>query len=192
MTKKYPSTIKASSVVGTAMGAAVFGALVGGTGAAAKGIREVKSGDATREEVALNVAREAGSTAVAAGTATAVVGALGFGPFLSILGIAAVATGTKYAMDSLLAPKQQGFAPVMIPAGKAAAATPVAAPQKKAAKKSTAKKPTTKKAAPKKPAAKKTAAPKTAKTATPKKTSPKKATARKPAAKKAETKTDTV
>jgi len=186
MTKKYPSPTKASSVVGTALGAAVFGAIVGGTGAAAKGIREVKAGDATGEEVALDVAREAGSTAIAAGTATAVVGALGFGPFLSVLGIAAVATGTKYAMDSLLAPKQQAAAPVMVPAGKAAAATPVAAPQKKTAGKTAARKPAAKKATPKKTAAGKAAAQKTtAKTAAAKKASPKKA-----AAKKAETKTD--
>lgn len=176
MTKKYPTPTKASSVFGTVVGAAVFGAIVGGTGAAAKGIRQVKEGEATKEEVAMDVAREAGSVAVAAGTATAVVGVLGFGPFLSTLGIAAVATGTKYAMDTLLKPKTPETAPVMVATGKAAAAKPVAAKKPEAKKE----------AAPKKSTAKKT----TAKKATAKKTSAKKAPAKKTTPEKTETKTD--
>lgn len=175
MTKKYPTPTKSSSALGTAVGAAFFGAIVGGTAAAAKGIRKVKAGEAEREEVVIDVAREAGSTAVAAGAATAFAGALGLGPILSTLGIVAVATGTKYAMDSLLTPQAPATAPVMVSAGKAAAATPVATPKK------AAKKPAAKKTAAQKTATKKS----TAKKAAPKKTATKKATTKKTTARKA-------
>lgn len=174
MIKKSPVPAKASSFVGSALGAAVFGAIVGGTAAAARGIRDVKSGKVTAESAALDTAREAGSTAIAAGAAAAVVCALPIGPFLSTLGIVAVATGTKYAMDSLLNPGKPAPAPARVAPAKASAATPVAASAK-----------ATKKAAPKKAAAKKT----TAKKAAPKKAAAKKAPAAKPAA-ESETKTD--
>jgi hypothetical protein len=169
MTKKISTKIKASPALGTAMGAALFGAVIGGTAAAAKGLREVKAGRATGQEVGADVAREAGSTAVAAGAATAVVGALSLGPFLSTLGIAALATGTKYAMDSLLQGNKS--APALAGPGQAESAAPLAkadtgkkAPVKKtAAKKSPAKKTATRKAAPKKTTSAKTgkSAPKT-------------------------------
>ncbi len=172
MTQKTPSN---NSLVGVTMGTALFGAIVGGTAAAAKGIRQVKDGSATKEEVAVNVAREAGTTAVAAGAAAAVVGALGFGPILSTLGIAAVATGTKYAMDSLVAPKTPATATAgkkhapLTPAPKKTAAQKTA-PKKAAAKKTTAKKTAAKKTTTKKAAPKKTAKPKATskKTTTPK------------------------
>ncbi len=182
MTNKYPTPSKASSVIKSVMGAAAFGAIVGGTAAAAKGIRQVKAGEKTKEEVAENVAREAGATAVAVGTSAMVVGALGFGPFLATLGTVMVATGTKYAMDSVLKPAKTDLVPVMIPTGKAAAATPTAASKKTAAKKAPAKKAAAKKATTKKTAAKKI----TAAEAPVKKT-----TQKKTAAKKTETKTDT-
>lgn len=83
------------------LGSALFGAIIGGTSAAAKAIRKVNNGEAGRDEAVMDVAREAGTTAVAAGTAGAVVGTLNIGPILSALGIIAVATGTKYAMDSI-------------------------------------------------------------------------------------------
>jgi len=151
-TNPLPKTISVANVTG----AAVFGALVGGTAAAAKGIRQVKTGRATKEEAALDVAREAGSTAVAAGAATAVVGALGLGSFLSILGIAAVATGTKYAMDSLLPPAKP--APAKAPAAPAKKAAPKTAAKKSATKKTAAKRKTTKKSTAKKATAPKTTA----------------------------------
>jgi len=137
MTKKINTSMKSSPVLGTALGAAVFGAVIGGTAAAAKGLREVKAGQATSRDVATGVAREAGSTAVAVGAATAVVGALSLGPFLSTLGIAAVATGTKYAMDSLILAKKSD----------PALAVPAPPAPKAAAKKKTVAKPAAKKAA---------------------------------------------
>lgn len=172
MTRKISTNIKPAPVLGTALGAAVFGAVIGGTAAAAKGLREVKAGRATSRDVTADVAREAGSTAVAVGTATAVVGALSLGPFLSALGIAALATGTKYAMDSLVQAKK--------PEQALAAPAKAAAPKTGARKKAAATKTTSQKPVAKKPAAKKPAAGKTAET---------KAKAEKPAP-KTETKTD--
>ncbi|WP_207263869.1 magnetosome protein MamC [Desulfovibrio sp. Huiquan2017] len=169
MTNKINTKTKYVPVLGTAMGAALFGAVIGGTAAAAKGMREVKAGRATGQEVGASIAREAGSTAVAVGAATAVVGALSLGPFLSTLGIAALATGSKYAMDSLL----QGKKPEPALAGPAQSQTAAsavkadtgkkAAARKTAAKKSPAKKAATKKAAPKKTTSSKTAKAKTGK-----------------------------
>lgn len=183
MTKKYPTPAKPTSFLGTALGAAMFGAIVGGTGAAAKGIRAIKAGEATKEAVALDVAREAGSTAVAAGTATAVIGALGFGPLLAPFGIVAVATGTKYAMDALLKPN--GPEPATVTVAASVPTVKKAAPAKKAAKKPTAKKAPAKKAKTAKTAAKKVTPSKaTAKKATAKKTAAKKTTASKKAATK--------
>ena len=138
---------------GAVMGAFVFGAIVGGTGAAARGIREAREGRKTNRDVALDVTREAGATAVAAGAATAVVGALGMGPVLSTLGIVAVATGTKYAMDSLLT-----LSDTTSPAEPQVTVRATPAPAPTAPKKAPAKKVAAKKTAPKKPAAK--AAPK--------------------------------
>jgi len=148
-------------LTGTALGTALFGAIVGGTAAAAKGIRQVKNNEATKEEVAVNIAKEAGTTAVAAGAAGAVVGTLGLGPFLSTLGIVAVATGAKYALDSMFAPAQvqtgKKHAPLIL--------DPEMPPAKKtAAKKAAPKKTTTKKAASKKSVSKKTTTRKTAAT----------------------------
>lgn len=167
------------SFAGTVLGTALFGAIVGGTAAAAKGIRQVKSGETTKEEAAVNVAREAGTTAVAAGTAGAVVGALRLGPVLSTLGIVAVATGTKFAMDSLMekalpahAPAAKKHAPLIMDSEKGAAKP---APQKAAPKKTTAQKTAAKKTTAAKTASKKN----TAKKAAPKKAAPKKAAAKK-------------
>lgn len=178
MTKKSTST---GTLLATTMNSALFGAIVGGSAAAAKGINQIRKGEATKEGVALDVAKEAGTTAVAAGTASAVVGALGLGSVLSTLGIIAVATGAKYAIDTYLVPELVGSscAPKKhaelqpAPVAKTAAATP-----KTAAKKSTPKKTVAKKAAPKKATAKKAAPKKAATKSTPaKKAAPKKTTA---------------
>ena len=151
-----------NSLLGTVLGTAVFGAIVGGTAAAAKGIRQIRNDEAGKEEIMINVAKEAGSTAVAAGTAGAIVGALRIGPVLSAMGIVAIATGTKYALDSVLEPACAGgstapkkHAPLIMdtPAAKETEGKPAAkkkADSKKtaAAKKTTAaKKAATKKAA---------------------------------------------
>ncbi len=177
---EYTNHTKEIGALGSVMGATLFGAIVGGTGAAAKGIRAIKKGKATREDVAMDVAREAGSTAVAAGTASAVVRAFSLGPFLSTLGIVAVATGTKYAMDNLLKPE-----PVVAPVA-VATDSPVVAKKavskKVAPKKTTTKKPTAQKTAatPKKTTAKKTGA----------KASTSKTSSKKTVVRKTKTKTD--
>lgn len=150
MIKNYSP--KPVAPAGAIAGTALFGAIVGGTAAAAKGIRQVKEGESTKEQVAAAVAREAGTTAMAAGAATAVVGTLGLGFFLSTLGVVAVATGTKYALDSLFRPGGT-LAP-------ASATHQVQA--KTASKKNTAKKTATKKTTAKRKSAKKSATTKTA------------------------------
>ncbi|NDV18414.1 hypothetical protein GO013_03145 [Pseudodesulfovibrio sp. JC047] len=168
-----------------AFGAALVGAIIGGTSAAAHGIRQVKNGTATTEDVARTVAREAGTTAVAAGTAGAVVGTFSLSPLVSSLGIVAVATGVKYAMDSLIgsptpaiAQAEHNHAPLQTdqtasktpPKKTPSKKTPAkkAAPKKKTTKKVTAKKTTTSK----KTASKKASTPTT--TGTPTKTAEKK------------------
>lgn len=157
MTKKQAIPTKTPSALGPVLGAAMFGAIIGGAAAAAKGIRDVKSGRATAESAAMDTAREAGTTAIAAGAAAVVVGALPVGPVLSTLGIAAVAVGTKYAMDSVLSPGKPEPAPAPVAAAKASAATPVATAAKKAKKATPAKAKPKKAAAPKKTTKKSTA-----------------------------------
>ncbi|XPV75058.1 MAG: hypothetical protein ACNI27_10485 [Desulfovibrio sp.] len=80
----------------------VFGAVIGATAATARSIPAVRSGAMSKEQALGYVAKEAGTTGVAAGTAAAVAGYLGTGGFLSLVSIAVVATGTKYALDNAL------------------------------------------------------------------------------------------
>jgi len=158
MTKQYTTAARVVPLGGAVLGAAVFGAVIGATAAAARGIRQVKNGEATRQEVAMDVARESGSTAVAAGAGVAVASALGLGPILSAVGVVAVAVGAKYALDSVLSPSRPKSAAVAAVPESAGAAAAKAAPQKAAPKTTAAKK----SAAPKrtaKPAAQKKAAP---------------------------------
>ena len=95
-----------ASLLKATLSTALLGAIVGGTGAAAKGIRQVANDQTTKEEVAIDVAKEAGATAISAGTAGAVVSVLRLGPILSALSIIAIATGTKYAMNTVLQPAE--------------------------------------------------------------------------------------
>lgn len=170
-----------AATVPTTLTSALLGAVVGGAAAAVTGVRRVQKGEATKQELATDVAREAGTTAVATGTAAAVVRMLGFGPFMGTLGFAAIAVGAKYAMDACMASRTCPCAAAEseakpVPDAAKNAETPEA-PRKPAATKSsrgTAK--TAAKAAPKattkaapKPAAKKAPA----KTATSKKVAPK-------------------
>lgn len=87
---------------GAAVGATVFGAVLGGAAVAAGTYPKVRSGEMARCDAVREVAREAGTTGVSAGAGVAVAGALGLGGVLSFVGIVAVATGTKYALDSAL------------------------------------------------------------------------------------------
>ncbi|NDV24866.1 magnetosome protein MamC [Desulfovibrio sp. JC022] len=169
-----------TTLLQTTLGTAFLGAIIGGTGAAAKAIREVSNEQKSKEEAVIDVAKEAGATAVAAGISAAAVGALKLGPVLSTVGIIAVATGTKYAMDSVLKPAE-ALAEVKTPAKKKHAPLvmePKTKPKKKhaplvmeskdekpkktTAKKDTAEKETTKKTATRKAAPKKTTTKKTA------------------------------
>lgn len=79
------------------------GAIVGGSAAAAKNIRRVKNGEATRREAVQDTAKEAAGAAIATGVATGIMGYIGTNnTFLSVLGTIAVATGTKYLWDGAL------------------------------------------------------------------------------------------
>ncbi|WP_176636850.1 magnetosome protein MamC [Desulfolutivibrio sulfoxidireducens] len=97
----------------TAMGLA--GAVIGGTVAAAKDLRQVKEGDMTREAAAGHILKEA----VGTGLATAVGAVAGTFFRSSILGLAAMAAvgiGTKYIYDGVT-----GLAVIKAKAAKAAA-----------------------------------------------------------------------
>lgn len=83
-------------------GAMLFGAVVGGVAAAAANTRKVKNGEMTGQSAALGALREAGTTGLAAGAGVAAMAALRLGGLPGLLGIAAVATGAKYLMDSVL------------------------------------------------------------------------------------------
>lgn len=131
------------------LGSVVFGAVVGGAVAAAQSIPKVRAGQMDRRAAAMTVAREAGTTGAATGAAVAVVGALGLGGFLSLAGVVAVATGTKYLLDAALRP---------MPAVAASTGTgSVAEPATTAGKNPVTKKKPAGPAAKTKPAAKKTA-----------------------------------
>jgi len=133
-------TVKTPVAGAATLGATLFGAVVGGAAAAAGAVSKVKSGEMDKREAAIEVAREAGTTGVATGTAVAVVGALGLGGLLSFAGMVVVATGTKYALDSVLKPAPE--VPAIVPAAKKVKAVPKkkTAARKKVASKGTAKK----------------------------------------------------
>ena len=83
------------------------GAIVGGTSAAAKNIRQAKAGEISQQEAVGSIIKEAAGAGVATAAATAVVGGLGVNRgLLSLLGIMTVATGTKYFWDALTAPEK--------------------------------------------------------------------------------------
>jgi len=97
----YPSTTRVARFVPSAalaMGGA--GAIIGGTAAAAKNIRRVKNEEIKREEAVKDTMKEAAGAGLATAAATAVVGAVGATGLLSLAGILAVATGTKYLWDA--------------------------------------------------------------------------------------------
>jgi len=83
-------------------GAMLFGAVVGGVAAAAANARKVKNGEMTGKSATLGALREAGTTGLAAGAGVAAMAALRLGGLPGLLGIAAVATGAKYLMDTVL------------------------------------------------------------------------------------------
>ncbi len=76
------------------------GAIVGASGAAAKNIRQVKKGKVSNQEAAKDVLKEAAGAGIATAAATAVVSSFGSRGVLSLLGVLAVATTTKYFWDA--------------------------------------------------------------------------------------------
>lgn len=83
-------------------GAMLFGAVVGGVAAAAASARKVKEGTMNAREAAFSSLREAGTTGLASGAGVAAMSALRVGGATGLVGIAVVATGAKYLLDSVL------------------------------------------------------------------------------------------
>jgi hypothetical protein len=112
----------------TAMGAA--GAIIGGTAAAAKDLRQVKSGEMTREAAAGHILKEAVGSGLAT-AAGAVAGAFFRSSVLGLAAMAVVGVGTKYLYD--------GVAGLAAEKAKSAAKTVAKTVTKTAAKAETAK-----------------------------------------------------
>jgi cell division septation protein DedD len=150
-----------SAVSPATSGAMLFGAVVGGVATAAASARKVKEGSMSPREAALNSLREAGTTGLASGAGVAAMSALRVGGAAGLVGIAVVATGAKYLLDSVLdqvlAKGRACCAPSSECAASASVATPVEAVKPtamaKPAAKSTAKSARPKAAKPKPPKA---------------------------------------
>ncbi|MDQ7832573.1 MAG: hypothetical protein RDU30_12630 [Desulfovibrionaceae bacterium] len=99
----------------TAMGAA--GAIIGGTAAAAKDLRQVKEGDMTREAAAGHILKEALGSGLAT-AAGAVAGTFFRSGVLGLAAMAVVGVGTKYLYDGVA-----GLAAEKAKAAKSAAKT---------------------------------------------------------------------
>ncbi|PIE70015.1 MAG: hypothetical protein CSA22_10185 [Deltaproteobacteria bacterium] len=99
-----PRTETTSPLTRASLSMAGLGAVVGGTAAAAREIKAVRTDASTREEAVKTICREAAGAGVATGLATAVVGSVApRSSVVSILGIVAVATGTKMLWDATFA-----------------------------------------------------------------------------------------
>ena len=89
---------------GSAVAMGAVGALIGAVSATATSLQQVKGQEATKQEAALMVAKEAAGTGLATAAGGAAARALGMRGFVGLLGMFAVATGVKYfwnqAMDS--------------------------------------------------------------------------------------------
>jgi hypothetical protein len=83
-----------------------LGAIIGGTGAAAKNIRRVKNKEIEREDAVRDTLRESAGTGLATAAGTAVIGVAGVTGLLSLAGMLAVATGAKYLWDTATNPAQ--------------------------------------------------------------------------------------
>jgi len=141
-------------------GAMLFGAVVGGVAAAAANARKVKRGEMSAGKAAASVLREAGTTGLASGAGVAAVTALHLGGVVGLVGIAAVATGAKYLMDSVLDEVlAKGGLKNAALACKTSAGADVAEPARDAASSAQRTRPAAKPKAPKKPAAKAAAKP---------------------------------
>ncbi|MFZ5812516.1 MAG: hypothetical protein ACOY4F_10775 [Thermodesulfobacteriota bacterium] len=97
-TQTYP--IRQTLPVGAVTAMGLAGAVIGGTVAAAKDLRQVKEGDMTREAAAGHVLKEAVGTGLATAVG-AVAGTLFRSSFLGLVTMAAVGIGTKYLYDGV-------------------------------------------------------------------------------------------
>lgn len=78
----------------------ITGAIVGGTVAAARGIKDVRAKKATRDDVVNTVLKESAGSGLSAAVGTAAVGSFKLtNPILGGLSFAAVTIGTKYLWD---------------------------------------------------------------------------------------------
>lgn len=98
-TPSYPNQ-ETRSQVHSALAMGVIGAIIGGSTAVARNIREDKKEDGAKKQIAKDVSCEMAGTALAAAAASTVIGGLRSSGLLSFVGFAAVATGTKYAWDA--------------------------------------------------------------------------------------------
>ncbi|NMC49145.1 MAG: magnetosome protein MamC [Desulfovibrio sp.] len=97
-TQTYP--IRQTLPVGAVTAMGLAGAVIGGTVAAAKDLRQVKEGDMTREAAAGHVLKEAVGTGLATAVG-AVAGTLFRSSVLGLVTMAAVGIGTKYLYDGV-------------------------------------------------------------------------------------------
>jgi hypothetical protein len=100
MTPPRPATTTPSAL---AMGG--VGMIVGGSASAAANIRRLNGGEIEKGEAVKNVVRDSAGAGIATAAATAVVGALRLGGLLSVVGLLATATATKYLYDTAFEPK---------------------------------------------------------------------------------------
>lgn len=102
----YPATHVARFVPRASLAMGGVGLMVGGAAAAAKSIRQVKDAEISRETAVKNTINEAAGAGLATATATAAIGAVGATGIFSLIGVLAVATGTKYLWNAATSPEK--------------------------------------------------------------------------------------
>jgi len=103
----YTTGVKVTKFVpGAALAMGGLGAIIGGTAAAAKNIKLVKEKKIERQDAVKDTVKEAAGAGLATAAATAIVGAVGATGLLSLFGILAIATGTKYLWDAATVPEK--------------------------------------------------------------------------------------
>lgn len=76
-----------------------IGALVGGTAAAAKNIKDYNAGIIDKQEAAVDTGKETVGAAVATAAGAAAAGVVGSSVLVSVFAVITVGTGTKYLWD---------------------------------------------------------------------------------------------
>ncbi len=80
-------------------GIGVFGAVVGGAGAAAKNYKDQQDGLISTKDAVINTSKEAAGAGVATAVSAVAAGAIGSGLVLTLGTAVVVAAGAKYAWD---------------------------------------------------------------------------------------------